>query len=122
MNRSCRVLIVEDNPCGRETLRLVLESWGHVVDVAEDGLCGLQKALKWQPDAAVIDIGLPRMDGHEVARQVRAVLKGRIRLIALTAYSQEEERAFAAGFDAFLTKPAELNRLADLLAGEGSRP
>src|SRR4051794_6916356 len=106
MSPSRRVLIVEDNKCGRETLRLVLESWGHEVEVAADGFQGIQKALKWEPDAAVIDIGLPQCSGHQVARQLRAALNGRIRLIALTAYSHEETRAFAAGFDDFLTKPA----------------
>jgi CheY-like chemotaxis protein len=116
MNPSHRILIVEDNRCGRETLRLLLEAWGYEVDVAEDGLSGVKKALTWQPDVAVVDIGLPALSGHEVARQLRAILHDRIRLMALTAYAQEEERAMAAGFDSFMTKPAELDELAEWLA------
>jgi CheY-like chemotaxis protein len=114
-----RVLIVEDNPSGRETLRLVLEMWGHQVEVAADGLQGVQKALKWQPDVAIIDIGLPIFNGHEVARQVRAALDGKIRLIALTAYSQERNNAFQVGFDHFMTKPAELDELAEWIVENG---
>jgi CheY-like chemotaxis protein len=114
-----RVLIVEDNPSGRETLRLVVEMWGHHVDVAADGLQGVQKALKWKPDVAIIDIGLPIFSGHEVARQVRAALHENIRLIALTAYSQEREHAFEAGFDFFTTKPAELDELAQWITANG---
>jgi CheY-like chemotaxis protein len=121
MNTSQRVLIVEDNACGRETLRLLIEAWGHEVEVAEDGLQGVQKALEWQPDVAVIDIGLPLLTGHEVARQLRAVLQDRIRLIALTAYAHERQRAFAAGFDVFMTKPAEPEELATLLAQTQAR-
>lgn len=117
MAPAMRVLIVEDNPSGRESLRLVLQLWGYEVAVAEDGLKGVQLALKWRPDAAVIDIGLPIFSGHEVARQVRAVLHDRIRLIALTAYADERQRALEAGFDAFMIKPAPLDELAHELCG-----
>ena len=66
-----RVLVIEDNPDGREMLRLLLELKGHRVEVAGDGLRGLQKALAWSPQVAVVDIGLPGLDGYQVARQVR---------------------------------------------------
>jgi CheY-like chemotaxis protein len=112
-----RVLVVEDNPDGRVSLQLLLQAWGYDVDVAENGSKGLEKALSWQPESAVVDIGLPGLDGYQVARRIRAALDERIRLIALTAYGQPEdrERAMSEGFDAFLTKPADLDELARLL-------
>lgn len=122
-HRGCfqRVVIVEDHPDGRESLRMLLETWGYDVEVAEDGCEGVRKILDWQPDVAVVDIGLPLLDGFQVARQVRAVLKDRILLIALTAYGQPQDRdqAFAHGFDFFMTKPADLGQLSRLLGRTG---
>jgi CheY-like chemotaxis protein len=76
------------------------------------------KALGWRPEVAILDIGLPLLDGYEVARRLKAALDGEVRLIALTGYGSDEERtrAFAAGFDHHLTKPAapeELRRLVE---------
>jgi CheY-like chemotaxis protein len=91
----------------------MLQLHGFQVEEAADGLEGVQKALSWQPDVAVIDIRLPGLNGYEVARQVRAALGGRMRLVALTAYGsdQDKKRAFAAGFDVHLTKPADIVEL-----------
>ena len=113
-----RVLIVEDNPDSREMLRTVLNVWGHQVEVAADGAQGVRKALDWQPEVAVVDIGLPLLDGYEVARRVRAALHGRIRLIALTGYGTPEDRAqaLASGFDVHLTKPADPEELRRLVS------
>jgi CheY-like chemotaxis protein len=113
-----RVLVVEDNPDCREALRLLLESWGYQADVAADGREGLAKALAWRPEVAVVDIGLPILDGFRVARQVRDALGDHVHLIALTAFSAAEDRrqALAAGFDHFLTKPVDLDELAHLVA------
>ena len=113
-----RVLLIEDSPDSRESLRLLLEYRGYQVAVAEDGRRGLEKALAWRPDVAVVDIALPFLDGCQVARRVRNALGGHIRLIALTAFSAEENRrqAQAAGFDHFLTKPADPDELARLVA------
>jgi CheY-like chemotaxis protein len=112
-----RVLIVEDNADGRVSLKDLLTCWGYQVEVAEDGLNGVQKALTWRPDVALVDIGLPKLDGNELARRVRAQFHDSIRLIALTAYGQPEDRrqAYASGFDAFLCKPADPDELAQLL-------
>ncbi len=112
-----RVLVVEDNPDGRETLRLMLQMWGHQVEVAADGQQGLEQALAHRPEVALVDIGLPVLDGYEVARRVRAALGRGIFLIALTGYGQphDSRRAFEAGFDAHLVKPAEPEDLHDLL-------
>ena len=113
---SCRVLLVEDKLDGRATLRNLLELWGHKVETAADGRQAVEKGLAWRPDVVVLDIGLPLLDGYEVARQLRSALGGRVVLIALTAYGSPEDRqrAFDAGFDYHLTKPAspyELRRL-----------
>ena len=112
-----RMLIVEDNPDGRETLRMMLEMWGHRVEVAADGQQGVEMALALRPEAALVDIGLPLLDGYEVARRVRAALGREVFLIALTGYGQphDHRRAFEAGFDAHLVKPADPEELRKLL-------
>jgi CheY-like chemotaxis protein len=99
-------------------LRLLLETVGFEVKVAEDGRRGVETALAWRPDAAVVDIGLPVLNGYQVAEQVRAALNRHILLIALTGYAQFADRqaAFQAGFDVHLTKPADPQELCRLLA------
>src|SRR5437660_768873 len=92
---SRRVLVVEDNPDGRAILRMMLRMWGHLVEVAEDGAAGVRRALDWRPEVAVVDIGLPLLDGYEVARRVRAALGRGVFLIALTGYGAPEDRAEA---------------------------
>ena len=116
---SRRILVVEDNPDSRESLRLLLEMWGHQVEVAEDGLRGCEKALEWRPEVAVVDIGLPLLDGYQVARQVRAALQDDVLLIALTGYTRPEDRrrALEAGFDVHMGKPADLDQLSRLVSG-----
>ncbi len=112
------VLIVEDNPDGRETLRELLEIWGYKVSVASTGPEGLELAFSVRPEVALIDIGLPGMDGNEVARQIRAILdEDEISLIAMTGYGQPEDRrrALQAGFDRYLVKPVDPAVLSQLL-------
>jgi signal transduction histidine kinase/ActR/RegA family two-component response regulator len=112
------VLVVEDNDDARETMQLLLEAWGYQVQTAADGCEGLEKVLAVQPDVAIVDIGLPKLDGYEVARQVRARLDGRSpRLIAVTGYGQPEDRrrALEAGFDHHLAKPVRADELSRLL-------
>jgi signal transduction histidine kinase/CheY-like chemotaxis protein len=112
------ILIVEDGPDNRETLQELLEALGHTVHVAVDGVEGVDVALSVRPEVALVDIGLPRLDGFEVARRVRAALGRQIFLVALTGYGQPEDRtrAAVAGFDAHLTKPMDLDALERLLA------
>jgi CheY-like chemotaxis protein len=114
---SRRVLVVEDNPDSRRSLRIVLEMWGYAVVEATDGPSGVEKALDSRPQAAVVDIGLPGFDGYEVARLLKHALGDRTLLIALTAYGTPEDRhhAFAAGFSHHLTKPADPQELHRLL-------
>jgi CheY-like chemotaxis protein len=90
---------------------------GYEVELVEDGGQGVEKALAWRPDEAVVDIGLPVLNGYEVARQVRAALGQAIRLIALTAYAcySDRQAAYRAGFDAHLSKPADPQDLCRLL-------
>ena len=111
------VLIVEDNADSRETLRTLLSLWGHQVDVADTGPHGVEKALSSPPEVALVDIGLPDLDGYQVAEQVRARGRDDIFLIALTGYGQQEDRrrALNAGFNAHLVKPVDPKELARLL-------
>lgn len=113
------VLVVEDNDDARETLQSMLELMGHRVESADDGPAGVDKALAIIPDVAFVDIGLPSMDGFEVARRLRAADGSRMYLVALTGFGAREdrERALAAGFDAHMVKPVEANALAKLLRG-----
>jgi signal transduction histidine kinase len=113
-----RVLIIEDNDDAREMMRHLLMLAGHAVRVASDGTVGLAMALELPPDVAIIDVGLPGLDGFEVARRLRADPRGRsVTLIALTGYGQNETRARAleAGFDAFLVKPLVSDELERIL-------
>jgi signal transduction histidine kinase/ActR/RegA family two-component response regulator len=111
------ILIVEDGADNRESLRDLLESYGHRVDTAVDGEQGVEQALSRRPEMALVDIGLPLVDGYEVARRIRAAMGSQIFLVALTGYGQPEDRARAssAGFDIHLTKPVDVETLADLL-------
>lgn len=113
-----RVLIVEDNDDARTMLRHLLERSGHEVHEAEDGLTGLDRALWLEIDAAVIDIGLPEMDGYEVARRLRAAGRAGVLLVAVTGYGQasDRQRSTDAGFNAHLTKPVDPVALETLLA------
>jgi CheY-like chemotaxis protein len=112
------VLIVEDNPDGRESLRLLLQMYGYHVEVAADGLEGVQKAQQMHPDVVVVDIGLPRLNGYEVARQLRETCGTDVRLIACTAYSDAETRrhAYEVGFDDLQVKPMDIDQLLGWLA------
>jgi signal transduction histidine kinase/ActR/RegA family two-component response regulator len=114
---SRRLLVVEDNPDGREALRTLLKLWGHQVEVASDGAEGVKKALAMRPEVALVDIGLPVLDGYEVARRVRSRLGQSVFLVALTGYGQPHDYhlAFEAGFDAHLVKPAEPDEIRRLI-------
>ena len=106
-----RIVLVEDNDDARETLSELLRLGGHSVETASDGEAGLQVVLSVVPDVALVDIGLPKMDGYEVARRVRAAIDGDKRpyLVALTGYGLPEDRrrALDAGFDAHMVKPVD---------------
>ncbi len=116
---SRRVLIVEDNSDAQQALADLLEIWGHQVDTASDGLEGTRKALALRPEVALIDIGLPGIDGFEVARRIRQDAAGKaLMLVALTGYGAPEQRAKAleSGFDLHLVKPVDPERLSALIS------
>ncbi len=113
-----RVLVIEDNDDSREMLQMLLESAGHVVETSADGPSGLARLQAFKPDVALIDVGLPGLDGYTVARMARARADtSAIRLVALTGYGQAEDRAraLAAGFDQHVTKPVDPFALEELV-------
>jgi PAS domain S-box-containing protein len=118
---SRRVLIVDDNADSAEMMGALMEVCGHSVRVALSGAAALESAREFRPEVVICDIGLPLMDGYEVARRMRAEpsLAG-VRLVALTGYGRPEDlrRSHEAGFDAHLVKPFDLAKLAEVF-GEG---
>jgi CheY-like chemotaxis protein len=114
-----RITVVEDNADSRATLQSLLELDGHDVRVAVDGAEGIELISGWQPDVALIDIGLPNLSGFNVAEQLRGALQAaKPYLVAVTGYGfpADREKAFAAGFDAHLVKPLKLSELRHVLA------
>lgn len=112
-----RILVIEDNADIRDLLRIKLRQLGHKVESAEDGMKGLEKLLASPPEVALVDIGLPGIDGYEIARRVREKIGSNVYLIALTGYGQAEDKrkALDAGFDVHLTKPADFVDLQNVL-------
>ena len=113
-----RILVVDDNDDGRETMQELLSYLGHQVELAVDGFSGIEKALACRPQLALIDIGLPGCDGYEVARRIRGELNGGTPwLVAMSGYGQPEDRrrALDAGFDRHLVKPVSYEALTSLL-------
>ena len=116
-----RVLVVDDNVDAAVMLHELLAGMGHELAVAHDGLAALELATSFRPDVAVLDIGLPVMDGYELARKLREQLgPEKLRLIAVTGYGQDSDRARAreAGFDHHLIKPVALDALVPLIDGK----
>lgn len=114
-----RILVVDDNLDAAEGLAMLLSLRGHDVATAYDGQHAIEQARKLQPDVVLLDIGLPRLDGFEVARRLREEHTSRpMLLVALTGYGQERDRVRAreAGFDHHLLKPVRLEMLEGLLA------
>jgi DNA-binding response OmpR family regulator len=113
-----RVLIVDDCPDTAGSLRVLTKLWGHDARTAADGERAIAEAISFQPHVVLLDLGLPRLDGCEVARRLRETpgLEG-VMLVALTGHGREEDRARAAhaGFDYFLLKPFNLDQLERLL-------
>jgi CheY-like chemotaxis protein/two-component sensor histidine kinase len=122
--RQQRFLVVEDDADARERLEQLLLLEGHEVMAAASGAEALASAGGWAPNAALLDIGLPGMDGYELARRLRTLPGGgALILVAVTGYGQREDRgkALAAGFDAHVTKPYTYQELMRALAGVSRR-
>ena len=118
-----RVFVVEDHEDNREALVVLLRQIGCRVAFAADGEEGARGIVDARPEVAIVDIGLPGMDGYAVAQYVRAALNDDILLVALTGYGQPRDRemALSAGFDVHLRKPVDLNQLRALIAGASTR-
>ena len=112
-----RVLIIDDNVDAAESLKMLAEDWGHEIAVAHDGPQALATVEEFHPEIALVDIGLPGMDGYEIARALRAS-HPEMFLVAVTGYGSRDDRtkALAAGFDAHLVKPANFDELEAMLA------
>ena len=113
-----RILVIDDNKDAAESMAMLLRLKGHEVHIAYDGIAGVSTALATGCDCVLVDIGLPDIDGYEVARRVRSHDKDRaITLIALTGYGQAEDRLRSeeAGFDHYVVKPVTQQVLEELL-------
>ena len=119
-----RILVADDNQDAADSLALLLRMAGHEVRTAHDGQAALELAADWRPEVALLDLGMPRMDGFEAARRIRAAAWGEaMLLVAQTGWGQDEDRrrTAAAGFDAHLVKPVDHDALLGLIA-RSSRP
>ncbi|HEX9671317.1 MAG TPA: ATP-binding protein [Thermoanaerobaculia bacterium] len=122
--RGLRILVVDDNRDAAESLGVLLRMWGHETLLAYDGPAALEEVRRARPEVVLLDIGLPEMDGYEVARRLRRRKEGRdLLLVAVTGYGQREDRRLSqeAGFDDHLVKPVEPTFLRHLLASYGAR-
>ncbi len=119
-----RILVVDDNADAAEMLADVLATLGHQARTVNDGPSALESVLEFEPDVVLLDIGLPGMDGYEVARAMRRGGQTELRLIAVTGYGQDEDRRLSheAGFDAHLTKPVDIRLLEQHLAAPTGSP
>ena len=115
---SRRVLVVEDDPDSAQSLAMLLQIWGHQVEIAPDGHQALDAARRFEPEIVLLDIGIPGLDGYEVAERLRSEHGSELKLVALTGYGREDDRQRSrdAGFDRHMTKPLEPPRLRDMLA------
>jgi len=121
--RHCRILVVDDNQDSADSLGMLLHMLGHEVKTANDGEKALVAAAEFRPDVAILDIGLPKMNGYDLAKEIRELPWARnLVLVALTGWGQEEHRKRSAesGFNHHLTKPVELDMLQEILAAAGS--
>ena len=118
-----RVLLVDDNPDSTEPLSLLLQAKGHQTRVALQGDEAISIADEFQPNCVVLDLGLPGMDGYEVARRLRERHGPQLTLVALTGWAGKEVRAKAAeaGFDYHLVKPVNWEELEHIVTAEGAQ-
>ena len=114
-----RILIVDDNQDSAASLALLLEMAGHTIHVAHDGLDAVEMAAREQPDLVLLDLGLPRLNGYDAARRIRALPSGQsVVIVAVTGWGQDSDRqkTVEAGFDIHLVKPVDPDALMKLIA------
>jgi len=116
--KRCRVLIVDDNVDAAQSLALLLTASGREVRMAHDGPTAVDAAVDYRPDLAIMDIGLPGLDGYELERMHQQSVLQHALLVAITGYGQEKDRvrSLAAGFDHHLVKPVNFDRVQEILA------
>ncbi len=117
-NVPLRVLIADDNEDAADMLAMILDSKGHEVRVAHDGLEAVTSAEAFSPDVALLDIGMPELDGHQVAEKIREMAGSSVMLVAVTGWSEPgvAHGQTYAGFDHHLVKPIDLERLTACLS------
>jgi CheY-like chemotaxis protein len=117
-----RVLVIDDNQDAADSLAAWLRLSGHEVEIAYTGMSALARVRAFHPDLVLCDLGLPELSGYEIARAVRCEHSGRIRLVAISGYSQDEDirRSKEAGFDAHIAKPARTADIESLLSVTGA--
>ncbi len=117
---SKRVLVVDDNEDAADSLATLLDVMGYEVRTAYDGPQAIEAADEFQPSVALLDIGLPRLSGYDIARHVRQKRGAEVLLVAITGWGQEDDRRRAreAGFDHHFTKPADFDQLLKLIDRE----
>jgi PAS domain S-box-containing protein len=113
-----RVLIADDNVDSATVLAILLRASGHEVQTVHDGMAALESSKSFRPDLVILDIGMPKVNGYDVARQIRSRGDSHVTLVAITGWGQEEDkrRARESGFDQHLTKPVDVAALERLLA------
>jgi CheY-like chemotaxis protein len=120
--RRRRIVIADDNQDMADSLKMILELDGHMVRTTHDGEGAIELARRVKPEFLLLDIGMPKLNGYDVARHIRKQPWGReMRLVAITGWGQPEDRsrALEAGFDYHLTKPVSMEDLADILNAKG---
>jgi DNA-binding response OmpR family regulator len=119
-----RVLVVDDNEDAADSLAMLLGVRGDAVRIAYDGMEAVEAELDFNPDVILLDIGLPRLSGYDVARRIRSVRGDKVLIIAITGWGQEKDRdrAREAGFDHHFTKPVDFDRLLELIDHEAPPP
>jgi PAS domain S-box-containing protein len=118
-----RILVADDNRDSAASLAMLLQLMGHEVETAHDGVEAVERAATFRADVVLLDIGMPRLNGYEAARRIRAQRQTGLTLVALTGWAQQEDRRLSkqAGFDAHLVKPLDVGALTRILA-ESRRP
>jgi CheY-like chemotaxis protein len=119
------VLVVDDNVDSAQSLSMLLRTVGHDTRCAHDGEAAVEAAVTWNPDVVLLDIGMPKMDGYEACRRIRANRPdASLRLVALTGWGQDHDRAQskAAGFAGHLVKPVSFAELRALIETPRSAP
>jgi CheY-like chemotaxis protein len=120
-----RILVVDDNQDAADTLAMLLDLWGHEVRVAYDGVAALALARQFRPQAALVDLHMPRLSGLEVARQLKRLAGDRTLRVIATSAQDPDDALGAPGdgpFDAYLVKPCDADRLREILTRRSCSP